>query len=137
MGIINSLMHHSMANEAKNLVIWATESYNSIHAQYPELSDREIFEKALEQRGVFPGGTKDRDIVLDRYGSSLNGLCYYLGLNSQKMKGTMVFRCVQFTEYIDLEIEKRGFKKPSDNIKRGYFKTLGLPENAITETYLQ
>jgi hypothetical protein len=52
------------------------------------------------------------------------------------MKGMMVSRCVQFTQYVDIELEKRGVTKPSDDIRRGYFQTLGLPDNAITENYL-
>ncbi len=130
MGIINWLMHRSMKNQTKTLVKWATESYRSVRNQHPSLSDREVFEKMLDQRGRFPGGDRDRDIVLGRYGSSLNGLCYFLGLNSQHMKGTMVSRCMQFTEYVDLELEKHGFKKPSDETKQRYFMTLGLSKNA-------
>jgi hypothetical protein len=52
------------------------------------------------------------------------------------MKGMMVSRCVQLTEYVDIELLKRGFQKPSDEIKQRYFKTLGLPETAVNESCL-
>lgn len=136
MELANQQMHYLMNNEAKSRATWAFELYQSFRAQYPELSDREVFGKMLDQRVKFPGGDKDREIVLDRYGSSLNGLCYYLGLNSTLMKDTMIFRCIQFTEYVDIELEKCGIKKPSDEIKRQYFKTLDLPEEAVAKTYL-
>ncbi len=90
----------------------------------------------LDQKGKFPGREKARDIVLDRYGSSLNGLCYFLGLKSPLMKDMMISRCVQFTEYVDMELEKRGIGKLSDETKRKYFKTLKLPEDAVINTSL-
>ena len=136
MGIINWLMHRNMKNVARSIVNWAVDSYSSINKQCPGIIDREIFGRMLDQRGEFPGGDRDREIILDRYGSSINGICYYLGLNSQSMRGTMVSRCIQFTEYIDLELKNRGFEKPANDIKKGYFKTLGLPENAVEEKYI-
>lgn len=136
MGIINWLMHRRMKRHAEALVKWATESYEGVRAQHPELPERDVFRKMLDQRVRFPGGDKDRETVLEKYGSSLNGLCYYLGLNSQSMGGMMVSRCVQFTEYVDIELQKRGLNTPSDETKRRYFKTLGLPESAVGESYL-
>ena len=97
---------------------------------------KDIFKIAIDNKVKYKNGEKARDLIIDRYGSSLNGLCYFLGLNSASMKGSMIFRCVQFTEYVDLELESRGFKKPSSDIKRGYFKLLDLPENAVNENYL-
>jgi hypothetical protein len=137
MGIINWIMHRSMRKWAEALVKWATDTYRSLRAQNPDLSDREIFAMMLDERGRFPGGDKDRDVILDRYGSSLNGLCYFLGLNAQKMKGMMVLRCVQFTEYVDLALQSHGFHKPTDETRQRYFKTLGLPETAVSESYLR
>jgi len=133
---VNNLMHEMMEKEATSVVGWVADAYKSSRVKYPECSDREIFKKVLGQRIAFPGGERDCNIVLDRYGTSINGICYYLGLNSQIMKDTMVSRCVQFTEYIDLELENRGFKKPADDIKRSYFKRLGLPEEAVSEKHL-
>jgi len=129
MGIVNWLMHRSMKGHAEALAKWASESYQAVRTQNPELAERNVFRKMLDQRGRFPGGEKDREIVLDRYGSSLNGLCYYLGLNSQHMKGMMVSRCVQFTEYVDIELQKCGVERLSAETKQRYFKTLGLPES--------
>lgn len=130
MGIINSLMHRNMRREAEALAKWATDSYQSVHAQNPDLVERDVFRKMLDQRVRFPGGETDREKVLDRYGSSLHGLCYYLGLNSQRMKGMMVSRCLQFTEYVDMELRKNGVEQISIETKRGYYKTLGLPEES-------
>lgn len=135
-GVINWLMHYLMQNQAMSRAVWSIKSFQSFHNQYPELSDREIYGKILDQKGNFVGGARDREIVLDRYASSLNGLCYYLGLNSPLMKDMMVSRCIQYTEYVDIELEKYGIHKPSNETKRRYFKTLGLPESAVNESYL-
>ncbi len=136
MGIVNWLMHRNMKNAADALVTWATDAYRSVRTAQPHLPEREVFGHMLDQNGRFPDGDKARDTVLDRYGSSIHGLCYFLGLNTQPMKGMMVSRCVQFTEYVDLELQKRGFGMPADDVKRRYFKTLGLPENAVAERHL-
>lgn len=136
MGILNSLMHRTMRKHAEDLAQWAGETYQLLRKEHPNVPERDIFAKMLDQRGRFPGGDKDRDIVVDRYGSSLNGLCYFLGLNSQQMKEMMVSRCVQYTEYVDIALQKKGFEKPTDETKRLYFKTLGLPEDAVTQSHL-
>ena len=129
-------MHRNMKSEANQLVLWATDTYKDLHAQYPAVSDQDIFKMVLDKRGRFADGEKGRDIIIDRYGSSIYGICYFLGLNSQLMKGTMVSRCIQFTEYIDIGLENNGFAKPSNDIKRGYFKFLKLPESAVDDKHL-
>lgn len=125
-----------MKSEAKAVVDWTMQSFQLLKAQHADSVERDIFQKLLDLRGKFPRGDIDRDIVVDRYGTSINGICYYIGLNSGLMKKQMVSRGVQFTEYIDLELNRRGFEKPSNEIKKGYFKTLGLPESAVEESYL-
>jgi len=135
-GNINQVMHENMKREAKNLTSWAVKSYKKIHNQHPKSRDGEIFRKMLDSRVKFPGGKKDREIILDRYGTSLYGLCYYLGLNSELMKGMMINRCLQFTEYIDIELDKHGIEKLPDSQKIQYFKTLGLPEDAVNKSCL-
>lgn len=136
MGLLNWTIHRSMRRHAEEIVQWIVNTYQQLRTDHPVLPERDILAKLLDQRGRFPRGDTDRDIVLDRYGSSLNGLCYYLGLNSQLMKGMMISRCVQYTEYIDTALKKLGFGKPPDETKLGYFKTLGLPEGAVAESYL-
>lgn len=126
MGIINWLMHRHIKNAAKDIVEWVMERYETSKIDHPEFSEREIFKKILEERGKFPGGEDACNIVLDRYGSSINGICYFMGLNSQKMRGFMVMRSIQFTECVDIELAKYGIQAPTDDIKAIYFKTLGL-----------
>jgi hypothetical protein len=83
-----------------------------------------------------PGGDADREKVLDRYGSSLHGLCYFIGLNSSPMKGMMVSRCIQFTEYIDLALKEHGAKSLPVEMKKDYFEKLRLPVDAAEESRL-
>lgn len=134
MGMVNWLMHRNMKNQAEELAKWATDTYRAVRAQNPSLSEREVFGKMLDKRGNFSGGDEIRNKFLDRYGTSLHGFCYFLGINTLQIK--MVSRCIQFTQYVDLELEKCGFGKPPDDVRRGYFRTLGLPENAVTKNYL-
>jgi hypothetical protein len=136
MGLLNWFMHRSIRRSAEQLVAWASETYTVLHAQNPGMAEREVFGKLLEQRFRFPGGDRDSNSALDKFGSSMHGICYYAGLNTAQMKGMMVIRCVQFTEYVDIELKKRGFNPPPLGVKRDYFEVLGLPEDALHESYL-
>ena len=49
----------------------------------------------------------------------------------QDMKDLMISRCIQFGEYIDIALANRGAAPLSDELKRKYFRTLGLPEDAV------
>lgn len=131
MGIINWLMHRGIQGRAQELAEWAMESYKSVRSANADASERDVFKKMLNQRVKFPGGEQDLEKVLDRWGSSLHGLCYYLGLHSQEMKGMMVSRCIQFTEYVDLSLKERGAKPLPPELKKEYFRILHFPEESI------
>jgi hypothetical protein len=138
MGFINWTMHRNMRRLAAELSKWAVESHEATRRQHPDWSDREIQRSMLDGKGItFDVGDSSRETFLDRYGSSLNGLCYFLGLTGGPMKDATVLRCVQFTEYVDIELQKHGATKISDDIKRGYFKLLGLPEATVNECCLR
>ncbi|OGX33583.1 MAG: hypothetical protein A3I43_01300 [Omnitrophica WOR_2 bacterium RIFCSPLOWO2_02_FULL_50_19] len=136
MGIINWLIHRNMLNAANELAKWAFELFQSLRAAQPNIDDRETFRQMLDQRGRFPGGAADREKVLDRYGSSLHGLCYFIGLNSPLMKGMMISRCIQYTQYVDRALEKYGANPLPVSLKREYFEKLRLPVDAAEENRL-
>jgi hypothetical protein len=136
MGIINWLMHRSMRARAENLAEWATHSFESVQRENPTIGQRDVFRIMLDRRVNFPGGEADREKVLDRYGSSLHGLCYYLGLNSPEMSKMMVSRCIQFTEYVDIALKDYGAAPLPPEEKKRYFQYLKLPEEAVGVSYL-
>jgi len=136
MALANWMMRRGLKKAAAEIADWAVASYVTLHSQHPELQERELFGKMLDQRLNFPGGSDAREQALDVFGSSINGICYYCGLNTAYMKQMMVIRRVQFTEYVDIELENRGFTKPLKQTKEQYFKVLGLPEDGVRESWL-
>ncbi len=130
MGIVNWLVHRNMKRDAESLAKWAAAAYYQEVASKSCISDRERFGKMLVKRSInFKAGNEK---FLDTYGDSLYGFCYCIGLNGSLMSGMMISRCVQYTQYIDEELDKYGFKMPSNEIRRGYFRALGLPENSVS-----
>lgn len=141
-------MHRSMRARAQNLAEWATHSFESVQRENPTIGQRDVFRIMLDRRVNFPGGEADetesirkflrdhREKVLDRYGSSLHGLCYYLGLNSPEMSEMMVSRCIQFTEYVDIALKDYRAAPLSPEEKKRYFQYLKLPEEAVDVSYL-
>jgi len=136
MGIINWLMHRNMRKQAEDWAEWSVTAFKQVCSKHPGLSDRELYGKTLDTRVQFPDGDSARSKVLDRYGSSLHGLCYYLGLNSESMKGALVSRCLQFIEYMDIELDKRKVPKLSRELKEQYFEFLKLPVDEIGKSRL-
>lgn len=137
MRIINWLVHRNMRNAANELAKWAFELFQALRTAQPNIGERETFRQMLDQRGRFPGGDADREKVLDRYGSSIHGLCYFIGLNSSLMKDMMVSRCIQYTQYIDLALERYGVNPVSPALRREYFEKLRLPIEAVEENRLK
>ena len=130
MGIINWMVQRNMESNASELAKWAATTYYQIVASKSCASEREIFRKMLEKRGVnFDAGSDIREKFLDRYGDSVHGFCYFLGLNSPLMKGMMVSRCVQYIQCMDKYLDKFGVNSPPNEVRSGYLKTLGIPDD--------
>lgn len=130
-------MHRGMRSRARDLAQWGVPTFRTIKNKNPNLPDRSIYSQMLDQRVQFPGGEEAKGAVLDRYGSSLHGICYFLALNTGGMEGnTMVLRCLQFLQYLDRELKKAGAIEPAVDIRRDYFKKLALPESAVGKNHL-
>ena len=71
MGVLNWLIHRQMRRHASILAEWAAHSYEGFREQYPDMSEREVLAKVLDSRVRFPGGAADRQLILDKYGSSI------------------------------------------------------------------
>jgi hypothetical protein len=128
MGITNFMVNRVMKKEAKNLAVWAAETYPSIKAQFPGEIDKEIFYRMLRSAVVIKSEDKARKIA-EQCCLSIEALCYFLALELGKMKGFSILRCLQFTQYMDAELYAHGFTPQSIETKRTMFKLLGLPED--------
>lgn len=131
MGLVNCMMHRNMQKVSEELATWAVETHRLVQSRNPGVSEAEVLGGMVDTRGQFGAGATAREKFLDTFGSSRHGLCYFLGLN--KLQIRMVSRSLQFIEYMDIALAKRGIVRPPDDLRRGYLKALGLPEDAVTE----
>ncbi len=142
MGILNWMMHKNMRKVAEQCVKTAATTYSSLRVLNPNMSEQDLRAGVLDKLGNFPVESR-RQYVLATYGTSLHGICYAMGLATFG-GGLIVSRCVQFTQYVDIEFERyndmefgrAGFLPPATEMKRGYFKALKLPEYAVDKDFL-
>jgi hypothetical protein len=142
MGVLNWMMHRTMKSRAEEVVKSATTTYSALRAQNLHLAESELRARVLDALVVVESGKRQH--VLDTYGTSLHGIGYFMGIYTPPIRGMIVSRCIQFTQYVDLffescvdtEFGRAGFTPPSREMKRGYFKALGFPEDAVDKDYL-
>jgi len=130
MGLSNFLIQRAMKKDARLLAEWAAELYQTLKVHNPNDTDEEIFGEMLGERMHFRD-EDDEKRTKARFCSTIEGVCYYLGMEFGVLRGAPIFRCVQFTQYVDEELYNRGFNKQSIETKRRLFKELGLPEDSM------
>lgn len=130
MGITNFIVHRVMKKEAKNLAVWAAQTYPALKAQFPREEEKEILYKMLRSTVVIKSEEGARKIA-EQSCLSIEALCYLMAMSLGKLKGFSVLRCLQFTQYMDAELYARGFTPQSIETKDEIFKLLGLPKDRI------
>ena len=56
----------------------------------------------------------------------ISGLIYTISIDLGDMERMMLFRKLQFTKYLDLELINQGFEKPSNSKKEDILKAMNL-----------
>lgn len=130
MGITNFMVNRMMKKEAKNLAVWAAQTYPAIKAQFSGEKEKEILYKMLRSAVVIKSEEDARKIA-EQCCLSIEALCYFIAMELGKLKGFSVLRCLQFTQYMDAELYARGFTPQSRDTKGTIFKLLGLPDDRI------
>lgn len=124
--MINWIMEMTMRREALKIASWAEKTYRSVKKANPDDGDQEIFQKMFFSKyppGSIPDNIKE---LIRRRCISIEGLCYTLGISLGPYQTAVVFRCSQFTKYMDQALYNRGFNPQPRETKISLFKDLNL-----------
>jgi len=130
MGLINTMMHRSMRKQAKKVVEIAVKNYDIAKKDNPDLSEEELYQAAYFINFDKKGNENQDEQVRNKVkicSKTLNGFCYIKGIDIGDMSICDESRRVQFTVYVDLELEQRGFPKLTDNQKVELLEAMNLP----------
>lgn len=116
MGITNFFMHRMLKKQAAKITRLVLEDYNTLKTKTPSAKEGEIFRQTFydiwgiseEDLKKFKEKTVQKIKICCE---SLHGVCYLVALDGPSGHGLMASRCLQFTYYIDRELEKVGFAK--------------------------
>ncbi len=124
--MFNFLMQKYMTKEAKRM---ANEIYNiywETKRNYPSLPETEIIIRSCFEPQSFEKLSESSRERVSVCCESVNGLCYMLVLDKGKFKKLMNFRSLQFTKYMDAELEKLNFPKQSKEQKQRILEAMEL-----------
>ena len=120
----NWIVQRAMIGEAKRIAKFVAETYPVVKAQNPDCTETEVIQK------IFFGDMSEMSDELRKHIESccvsIEGACYIRAMYAGRLKGFMVFRCLQFTKYMDALLYSRGFKPQSRETKEAVLEKLGL-----------
>lgn len=126
MGIFNTLMHKKMLKEAKKMAKEMYSLYWETKREFPSLSEKEIIIRTHFNPDTFermPESSKKRVSICCE---TVNGLCYMMALDVGIFKGLMNFRSLQFTKYMDTELEKLNIPRQTKEQKERILEAMEL-----------
>jgi len=126
MGISTWLMLRSLQKEARRLAKEAVSMYAESKARNPNASASDIIKDMAfdkEALGRMPEKSRKR---LEICCESIQGFCYMVALDVGQFKGLMNMRSLQFTHYMDKELEVVGFQPQSKEQKERILEAMGL-----------
>ncbi len=114
MGIINFLAHRMLKKEAARTTKLVLEEYNALKTKTPSAKEGDVLRQTFydiwgisseEDLRKFKEKTVRKIQICCK---SLHGVCYLVALDGPSGHGLMASRCLQFTYYIDRELERNG-----------------------------
>lgn len=129
MGIINWFMQRNMNGVARRLAKKITPLYADSKSRNPNATEAEVvmdmaydmFNK--EELARTPESSINRIKICCE---SIQGFCYMMALDAGPLKGLMDFRSLQFTYYMDRELEAQGLPPQSKEQKERILEAIGL-----------
>jgi hypothetical protein len=126
MGLFNFLMDRTLRKEAKRLAKEITKLYPESKRRLPDAPEPEVilgmaFDE--ERLAIIPEESRKR---IETCCSTINGFCYMMALDLGRLKKLMNFRSLQFTSYMDQELEAAGFPHQSVEQKRRILEAMDL-----------
>ena len=124
MGLVNWIVQHSMRREAKRIAKWAAETYPVVKSHNPGSAEPEVLAKMLF--ADLSDASESVQKKVDECCQSIQGLCYIAAMDIGALRGVMNFRCLQFTRYMDDELQAKGFPLQSRETKKRVLAALDL-----------
>jgi len=129
MGIINWVMHRSMKKEAQRLAKEVAVLYQESKSKNPDATEAEVIKDMAfnifnkEDLVRIPESSRRR---IEICCETIQGFCYMMALDVGILKGLMDFRSLQFTHYMDKELEAQGFPPQSKEQKEQILEAMEL-----------
>ena len=126
MGLNNWLMQRSMMKEARRLAKEVVALYSESSRRNTNASELEVIkDMAFDEEALarMPERSRRR---LEICCETVQGFCYMMALDVGLLKGLMNFRSLQFTHYMDKELEGQGFPPQSKEQKARILEAMEL-----------
>ena len=125
MGLTNWAMQKAMRKEAVNIAnkvyqYYPPEEYNNVYKPVLNGLLKPFFGKELSDY------SRELQLHVRKKLTTIEGFCYMVGLDTGRLKGAMIFRCLQFTQIMDNELYKKGYRKQNREDKVELLKTFEL-----------
>lgn len=125
-GLFGNLMQKQLKKEAKRLAEEAVKAFSEIKNKTGDSSTQEIILNKVmnkEKLTELPESSRERIKICCK---TVNGFCYMMGLDTGPFKNLMNIRSLQFTNYVDEELEKEGFSKQTIEQKKEILEAMEL-----------
>lgn len=122
-------MQRSMMKEARRLAKIVTPLYFESKSRNPNATEAEVIKDMAfnifnkEELSRIPGSSRKR---IEICCETVQGFCYMMALDVGVLKGLMNFRSLQFTHYMDKELEAQGFPPQSKEQKEWILEAMDL-----------
>ncbi len=129
-GLINWMMKRTMLSEVRRVAKMVTPLYYECKSRKPKANEAEVIKDIAlslfgkEQLARLSENTMKQS---DKFFETIQGLCYIMALNlGVVLKNTTKLRALQFTHYMDKELEDKGFPRQSKEQKEHNLEVMGL-----------
>jgi hypothetical protein len=126
MGITNWLMQRSMEKEAQRLAKEVAALYPESKAKNLQASEMEIIRAMAFDTNKLAQISESSRKRIEICCETIQGFCYMMALDVGTLKGTMNFRALQFTHYMDKALETQGFPPQSKEQKERILEAMEL-----------
>ncbi len=129
MGLANWVIQRDLRSEARRWVKTVTPLYIKSKTSMPNVKEADlilsiaftIFDK--KELAHIPESAQRR---IEICCETIQGLCYMMALDAGRLKGQMNLRSLQFTHYMDKELEAQGFPRQSKEEKERILEAMEL-----------
>ena len=125
----NWLMQRSMMKEARRLAKEVAEFYSESKSRNPDTSEAEVIKDMAFDKEALARIPKTSRKRIEICCETVQGFCYMMALDVGNLKGLMNLRSLQFTYYMDKELEAQGFPPQSKEQKERILEAMDLRIN--------